>query len=77
MAKDRVCFPNPRTKLLKQNKLPAFDEPLAHKQSEGCIGFVRWQAFAKDRSCAAIEKDPLHLFLDIERRFHAPPIFSF
>jgi len=26
---------------------------------------------AKDRSCTAIEKDPLHLLLEIERRFRA------
>jgi len=30
---------------------------------------MRIDEIAKDRSCTAIEKDPLHLLLEIERRF--------
>ena len=32
---------------------------------------MRVNEVAKDRSCTAIEKDPLHLLLEIERRFRA------
>ena len=32
---------------------------------------MRINEIAKDRSCTAIEKDPLHLLLEIERRFRA------
>jgi hypothetical protein len=32
---------------------------------------MRISEIAKDRSCTAIEKDPLHLLLEIERRFRA------
>ena len=30
---------------------------------------MRINEIAKDRSCTAIENDPLHLLLEIERRF--------
>jgi len=32
---------------------------------------MRINEIAKNRSCTAIEKDPLHLLLEIERRFRA------
>jgi len=38
---------------------------------DGMKQFMRISEIAKDRSYAAIEKDPLHLLLEIERRFRA------
>jgi len=38
---------------------------------DGMSEVMRVNEVAKDRSCTAIEKDPLHLLLEIERRFRA------
>jgi hypothetical protein len=46
---------------------PLCGEKLIRDQSK----VMRINEIAKDRSCTAIEKDPLHLLLEIERRFRA------
>jgi hypothetical protein len=70
MAKDRACFPNQALEAEKRFLLLV--GPWLTSSQRAVLVLFRLQASAKDRSCTAIEKDPLHLLLEIERRFRAP-----